>query len=113
MFGAEKAVSDTRCYMVVFGAFADFDQFMSNDQATVGRLMDKFGGQYVLIGDKLEALAGDFVASGGSVISVWPNRAAALSFWNAPEYQKLKKSQSNESKLQVVLIEAPTLAGVA
>lgn len=106
-------MSDTRCYMVVFGAFIDFDQFMSDYQANVGPLMDKFGGQYVLIGESLAVLAGDFPPGGGSVISVWPNRKAAMSFWNAPGFQKVKKAQLSAGTLQVVLVDAPTLAGVA
>jgi uncharacterized protein (DUF1330 family) len=106
-------MSDTRCYIVVFGAFSDFDKFMVEYQTNVGPLMDKFGGRYVLIGESLSVLEGDFPSGGGSVISVWPNRKAALAFWNAPALRKVTKAQLSAGALQVVLIDAPTLAGIA
>ncbi len=106
-------MSETRCYMIVFGVFNDFDQFMSEYQVNVAPLMDKFGGQYLLIGESLEVLEGDFRPGGGAVISVWPNRKAALSFWSAPALRKVKKAQRLAGQVQVVLLDAPTLAGVA
>ncbi len=99
----------TRCYMVVFGAFADFDRFMADYQSGVGNTIEKYGGRYVLVGESMEVLEGEFNGKSGSVISVWQNRSAALKFWNSPEYVEIRERRAGVDNVQVVLIEAPML----
>jgi uncharacterized protein (DUF1330 family) len=41
------------------------------------------------------------------VISVWPNRAAALAFWTSPEYAEVKTLRAGTGQFQVVLVDAP------
>lgn len=98
---------ETRCYMIVCGAFTDFERFLNGYQAVVGPMVERFGGRYVLMGQGLQMLEGAFPEGGGSVISEWPNRAAALKFWTSPEYAEAKKLREGTGTFQVVLVDAP------
>jgi uncharacterized protein (DUF1330 family) len=103
--------AQARCYMIVFGAFTDLPRFLAGYQAAVAPLIEKFGGRYLLIGHDLQALEGPFPSGGGSVISVWPDRAAALLFWNSPEYAKVKPLREGAGQFEVVLVDAPAVSG--
>ena len=96
------------CYMIVLGAFTDFERFMSGYQLAVAPLIERFGGSYTLVGHDLLALETSFPSGGGAVISKWPDRAAALAFWNSPEYAEVKKLRAGTGEFQVVLVDAPT-----
>ena len=41
------------------------------------------------------------------VISEWPDEAAALAFWNSPEYAEAKRLREGLAEVSVLLIEAP------
>jgi uncharacterized protein (DUF1330 family) len=99
----------TRCYMIVYGAFTDFERFLAGYQAAVGPMVERFGGRYVMMGQGLQMLEGAFPEGGGAVISEWPDRAAALKFWTSPEYAEAKKLREGTGTFQVVLIDAPAL----
>ena len=98
-------MANTSCYMIVLGAFTDFTRFMATYQVAVGPLIAQFGGEYLLVGSDLQLLEGSFPEGGGSVISKWPDRAAALAFWNSPEYAQVKKLREGTGTFQVVLVD--------
>ncbi len=98
-------MASTHCYMIVLGAFTDFERFMATYQVAVGPLITQFGGDYLLVGSDLKMLEGNFPEGGGSVISKWPNRTAALSFWHSPEYAEVKKLREGTGSFQVVLVD--------
>ena len=97
------------CYMIVLGAFTDFDRFMRDYQTAVAPLIASFGGEYLLVGSNLlpleMPLETDCPGGGGSVISKWPSRAVALAFWNSPEYAEVKKLRAGTGQFQVVLVD--------
>ncbi len=93
------------CYMIVLGAFTDFDRFLRDYQTAVAPLIERFGGEYVLVGSKLLALETDFPGGGGAVVSKWPDRSAALAFWNSAEYAEVKKLRAGTGEFQVVLVD--------
>jgi uncharacterized protein (DUF1330 family) len=97
-----------KCYMVVFGAFTDFDRFMRGYQQVVGPMVERFGGRYVLTGQNTQVLEGGWTDGGGAVISEWPDRASALRFWNSPEYREAKKLREGTGSFQVLLVDAPS-----
>jgi uncharacterized protein (DUF1330 family) len=105
-------MSSTRCYMIVFGAFTDLPGFLAGYQAAVAPLITRFGGRYLLIGEQLDVLEGAFPAGGGAVVSVWTDREAALRFWHSDEYASIKPLREGTGTFQVVLIDAPAVAGV-
>jgi uncharacterized protein (DUF1330 family) len=91
--------------MIVLGAFTDRDRFLRDYQTAVAPLIRRFGGEYILVGRDLLPLETDFPGGGGAVVSKWPSRAAALSFWNSPEYAEVKKLRAGTGQFQVVLVD--------
>ncbi|MEP3110805.1 MAG: DUF1330 domain-containing protein [Erythrobacter sp.] len=96
-------------YMIVTATIKDRDAFIAGYGATAGALVAKFGGKYILRGPGAELLEGGFGAGASMVISEWPDKAAALKFWNSPEYGEAKKLRAGVAECQVLLIEAPSI----
>jgi len=99
-----------KCYMIVLGAFTDFERFMAGYQQVVGPMVERFGGRYVLMGGGAQVLEGAWTDGGGAVISEWPDRATALRFWNSPEYAAAKKLRAGTGAFQVVLVDGEGIA---
>ena len=100
-----------KCYMVVFGVFTDFERFMRGYQQVVGPMVERFGGRYVLVGQNVQVLEGVWPEGGGAVISEWPDRAAALRFWNSAEYAEARKLREGTGQFQVLLLDASGIGG--
>lgn len=98
-------------YMIVTAKIADRDAFIAGYGATAGKLVEQFGGKYVLRGPGAQLLEGDFGDGASMVISEWPDKAAALRFWNSPEYAEAKQLRAGVADCQVLLIEAATING--
>ena len=98
-------------YMIVIAKIKDRDAFINGYGAAAGKLVEAFGGRYVLRGPGAELLEGDFGDGASMVISEWPDKAAATAFWNSPEYAEVKKLREGIADCQVLLIEAPTING--
>ena len=97
-------------YMVVAAKIADRDAFISGYGTAAAALVARFGGRYVLRGTGALGLEGGFGDGASMVISEWPDKAAALAFWNSPEYAEVKKLRDGIAECQVLLIEAPKIA---
>jgi uncharacterized protein (DUF1330 family) len=100
-------------YMIVTARIADREAFVSGYGAAAARLVESFGGRYVLRGPGAQLLEGTFGDGASMVISEWPSREAALAFWNSPEYAEAKKLREGVAEVQVLLIEAPKIGGDA
>lgn len=100
-------------YMIVTAKIADRDAFISGYGAKAGELVAKFGGRYVLRGPGAQMLEGEFGDGASMVISEWPDKDAALRFWNSPEYAEAKKLREGIADCQVLLIEAPSIVEAA
>ena len=98
-------------YMIVTAKIADREAFIGGYGAAAAKLVEQFGGRYVLRGPGAELLEGDFGAGASMVISEWPDKAAALAFWNSPEYAEVKKLRADIADCQVLLIEASRITG--
>ncbi|MEM7610915.1 MAG: DUF1330 domain-containing protein [Pseudomonadota bacterium] len=98
-------------YMIVTAQVHDRDKFISGYGAAAAELVAQFGGRYVLRGPGAQLLEGDFGDGAGMVISEWPDKAAALRFWQSPEYAEAKKLREGLADCQVLLIEAPSITG--
>jgi uncharacterized protein (DUF1330 family) len=98
-------------YMIVIAKIADRDAFIQGYGAAAAALIEKYGGKYVLRGPGAELLEGDFGHGASMVISEWPDKDAAKTFWNSPEYAEVKKLREGIADVQVLLIEAPTING--
>ena len=93
-------------YMIVTAKIADRDAFINGYGMAAGALVAKFGGKYVLRGTGAELLEGCFGDGASMVISEWPDKDAAMAFWNSPEYGEAKKLRADIADCQVLLIEA-------
>ena len=95
--------------MVVTAKIADRAAFTDGYGKAAAALVAQFGGRYVLRGPGVMLLEGDFGDGASMVISEWPNKAAALAFWNSPEYAEVKALRDGIAEVQVLLIEAATM----
>ena len=98
-------------YMIVTAKIADRDAFIKGYGAAAGALVEKFGGKYVLRGPGALLLEGSFGDGASMVISEWPSKQAALTFWNSPEYGEAKLLRAGIAECQVLLIEAGKING--
>ena len=98
-------------YMIVTAKIEDRESFIQGYGAVAGKLVEQFGGKYVLRGPGAELLEGGFGDGASMVISEWPDKAAAKAFWDSPEYQEAKKLRDGCAECQVLLIEADTING--
>ena len=100
-------MSETRCYMVITAVVHDREAFLSGYAAATAPLVERFGGRYVMRGPGAQALEGGFGEGGSIAISEWPDREAALRFWNSPDYAKARPLRDGLADVQVVLVDAP------
>ncbi len=98
-------------YMIVTAKIEDRESFIQGYGAAAGKLVEQFGGKYVLRGPGAELLEGGFGDGASMVISEWPDKAAAKAFWDSPEYQEAKKLREGCAECQVLLIEADMING--
>ena len=98
---------ETKTYMIVTAKISDREAFINGYGQAAGALVEKFGGRYVLRGPGAKLLEGNFGDGAGMVISEWPDRKTAESFWNSPEYAEVKKLREGIAECQVLIIDAP------
>jgi uncharacterized protein (DUF1330 family) len=98
-------------YMIVIAKIKDRDAFINGYGAAAAKLVERFGGKYVLRGPGLELLEGDFGDGASMVISEWADKAAVDVFWNSPEYAEVKELRRGAAQVQILVIEAPKING--
>ncbi|TRW18043.1 DUF1330 domain-containing protein [Glacieibacterium frigidum] len=96
-------------YMVVTAKIADREAFIAGYGKAAAVLVTQFGGRYVLRAPGAMGLEGQFGDGASLVISEWPDKAAALAFWNSPEYAEVKRLRDGLAEVQVVLIESAAI----
>lgn len=97
-------------YLIVTATVSDRETFLAGYAVKAAALLKQFGGKYLLRAPGAQTLEGNFGDGGSVVISEWADRAAALAFWNSPEYTEARTMRQGIAECQVVLIEAPALA---
>lgn len=98
-------------YMIVTAKVADRDAFITGYGAAAARLVEQFGGKYVLRGPGVQLLEGSFGGGASMVISEWPDKEAAMAFWNSPAYAEVRTLRDGIADCQILLIEAETING--
>ena len=98
-------------YMSVTAAIADRDAFIAGYGQAAAKLVAAHGGRYVLMAPGAKLLEGSFGDGASMVVSQWPDKAAALAFWNSPEYAEVKKLREGVADCQVLLIETEAPIG--
>jgi uncharacterized protein (DUF1330 family) len=100
-------------YMVILASIGDREGFLAGYAPAAAALVEKFGGRYVLRGSGGALLEGTIADGQSVIISEWPDRAAALRFWNSPEYAAAKRLREGLADCQVLLIDGTLLQGNA
>jgi uncharacterized protein (DUF1330 family) len=95
-------------YMIVYAAVKDRKKFMHDYAPVASRLVEKFGGHYMLRAPAAEVIEGDRQSGLSVVISEWPDKESILRFWNSPEYQEAKQLREGIADCEVTIVEAPS-----
>jgi uncharacterized protein (DUF1330 family) len=90
-------------FMVIQAKISDAAKF-SRYTAVVPALVQQFGGRYRVLGGATECLEGTWPAV-KTVISEWPDRAAAMAFWNSAAYREASKLRDGAGEFTVVVID--------
>jgi uncharacterized protein (DUF1330 family) len=94
-------------YMIIVADFTDRARFLDGYARAVPPLVRQFGGRYIVRGAGGTYLEGDWCSDPSALVSEWPSRAAALAFWNSPEYAAAKALRAGTGRFQVLLIDSP------
>ncbi len=92
-------------YMIISAKISDRDAFIDGYGKAAAALVAQFGGRYVLRAPGVELLEGEFGNGASVVISEWPDKQTARTFWNSPEYAQVKKLRDGLAQCQVLLVE--------
>lgn len=95
------------CYMIVRARITDRAKF-GRYTAVVPALVQRFGGRYLVLGGETTVLEGAWPAEPPepkTVISVWPDRAAAEAFWHSPEYRAACALREGTGEFAIQLVE--------
>ena len=90
-------------YLLIQARLTDPVRFRDYAQRAAA-LVARFGGRYRVLGGQplqLEGAESDL----STVISEWPDRAAALRFWNSPEYAEIKTLRIGTGAFDVKLLD--------
>jgi uncharacterized protein (DUF1330 family) len=92
------------CYLIIDAVVTDREKFRDYAIATA-KLVAQFGGCYLVQGGgSMQTLEGQGF-SGKAVISEWPTREAALTFWHSPEYAQVRRLREGICDASITLVE--------
>jgi uncharacterized protein (DUF1330 family) len=91
-------------WLVITARVHDRAAFLAGYAPAAARLVEHYGGTYVIRAPGAEVLEGDGMAGASVVVSEWPSRAAALAFWRSPEYADVRKLRDGLADVQVMLV---------
>lgn len=92
-------------YMIVFAKVHDREAFLTGYAPVAARLVERFGGRYIVRAQGAEVLEGDLESGASIVISEWPDRAAIHRFWTSPEYREAKKLRDGIADVDVTIVD--------
>ena len=98
-----------KAYMIVRCVIHDREKFISGYGAEAAKLLEKYGGKYLIRAPDAIPLEGIDEDNNSVVISEWPSKERALEFWNSDEYQEIKKLREGIAECKVLVIEADTI----
>jgi uncharacterized protein (DUF1330 family) len=99
-------MADKRCYMIIVADITDRERFLEGYATAVPKLVEEFGGRYLIRGGGGVFLEGGWCDHPSALVSEWSSKAAALAFWNSPQYAAVKPLRAGAGRFQVLLIES-------
>ena len=101
-------------YMIVIARIHDRERFLSGYALEAGRLVEKFGGRYLLRAPHGQVLEGELDEDSSIVVSEWPDMDSARRFWESDEYRAVAELRRDICDARVLLIEGElTLPGTS
>ncbi len=94
-------------HLIITARIHDREKFITGYGPAAAKLVAEFGGKYLIRAPGAELLEGEGMDGASVVISEWPDKAAALRFWNSPEYAEVKNLRVGLADVAVMLIETP------
>jgi uncharacterized protein (DUF1330 family) len=91
-------------WMIVSAKIKDRERFISGYGAAAAKLVDQFGGRYIIRAPGAEMLEGEGWDGASVVVSEWTDKASARAFWNSPEYAEAKKLREGLADCSILLI---------
>ena len=98
-----------KAYMIVRCVIHDREKFISGYGTEASKLLEKYGGKYLIRAPGAMPLAGIEEDNNSVVISEWPSKKRALEFWNSDEYREIKKLREDIAECKVLVIEADAI----
>lgn len=98
-------------YMIVTARVLDRNAFVAGYAKEAAALVARFGGRYVLRAPGATVLEGADERAASVVISEWPDKAAALAFWNSADYAEAKALRAGLAECEVLIVETPEAIG--
>ena len=98
-----------KAYMIVRCVIHDREKFISGYGTEASKLLEKYGGKYLIRAPGAIPLEGIDENNNSVVISEWPSKERALEFWNSDEYQEIKKLREDIAECKVLVIEADAI----
>lgn len=92
-------------YLIVFAQIHDRERFIADYGVPTTKLLEEFGGEYLVRAPGVESLEGGLFDGTSAVISKWPNKEAAKAFWNSDAYAKLKATRQPLADAHVMIVE--------
>lgn len=90
-------------YLIIEAHLTDPQRFAAYARATPA-VVARHGGHYLVMGGEQQSLEGEH-APARTVVSHWPDRAAALAFWHSPEYTAIKPLRAGTGTFRVLLAD--------
>ena len=103
--GVTPPVPGPPAYVVIEAKLkqSEMERFVSYS-SQVPSLVQKFGGEYIVLGGNHEPLEGEWEDT-RLVMHKWPNAEMAKQFWDSVEYQELKKIREGTGDFRIMLVE--------
>ena len=98
-----------KAYMIVRCVIHDREKFISGYGAEAAKLLENYGGRYLIRAPGAIPLEGIDEDNNSVVISEWPSKQRALEFWNSDEYQQIKKLREGIAECKVLVVEADAI----
>ena len=98
-----------KAYMIVRCVIHDREKFISGYGAEAAKLLENYGGRYLIRAPGAIPLEGIDEDNNSVVISEWPSKQRALEFWNSDEYQEIRKLREGIAECKVLVVEADAI----
>ena len=94
------------CWLLSIANIHDREALVRGYAPAAAAAAAKYGGSYVARGPIKEQLEGESLVGQSAIVLEFPDREAALAFYNSPEYTEAKKLREGIADIAISLVEA-------